>query len=109
LGIIPHSLFAVHNWRTDVVTLGELPASFIQQQSGGLLDYTWPAQVNRMIPQGGFDLVLSIGRSCPTKSSHGQLQQEHPGRHCRPDDIHRSHYLGAVVGMERIMGARITR
>ncbi len=64
-GDIPHSLFAVHNWRTDVVTLGELPASFIQEQSGGLLDYTWPAQVNRMIPEGGFDLVLSIGQVVP--------------------------------------------
>jgi nickel-dependent lactate racemase len=104
-GDIPHSLFAVHNWRTDVVTLGELPASFIQQQSGGLLDYTWPAQVNRMIPQGGFDLVLSIGQVVP----HEVIGMANYNKNilvgtAGPMSIHRSHYLGAVVGMERIMG-----
>jgi nickel-dependent lactate racemase len=104
-GDIPHSLFAVHNWRTDVVTLGELPASFIQQQSGGLLDYTWPAQVNRMIPHGGFDLVLSIGQVVP----HEVIGMANYNKNilvgtAGPMSIHRSHYLGAVVGMERIMG-----
>ena len=104
-GNVPHSLFAVHNWRTDVVTLGELPASFIQEQSGGLLDYTWPAQVNRMIPEGGFDLVLSIGQVVP----HEVIGMANYNKNilvgtAGPMSIHRSHYLGAVVGMERIMG-----
>jgi nickel-dependent lactate racemase len=104
-GDIPQSLFAVHNWRTDVVTLGELPASFIQEQSGGLLDYTWPAQVNRMIPEGGFDLVLSIGQVVP----HEVIGMANYNKNilvgtAGPMSINRSHYLGAVVGMERIMG-----
>jgi nickel-dependent lactate racemase len=104
-GDIPQRLFAVHNWRTDVVTLGELPASFIGEQSGGLLDYTWPAQVNRMIPQGGFDLVLSIGQVVP----HEVIGLANYNKNiligtAGPLSIHRSHYLGAVVGMERIMG-----
>jgi nickel-dependent lactate racemase len=104
-GDIPHSLFAVHNWRTGVVTLGELPASFIQQQSGGLLDYTWPAQVNRMIPEGNFDLVLSLGQVVP----HEVIGLANYNKNilvgtAGPLSIHRSHYLGAVVGMERIMG-----
>ena len=104
-GDIPHSLFAVHNWRTDVVTLGELPASFIQEQSGGVLDYTWPAQVNRMIPEGNFDLVLSIGQVVP----HEVIGMANYNKNiligtAGPLSIHRSHYLGAVVGMEQIMG-----
>jgi nickel-dependent lactate racemase len=104
-GDIPHSLFAVHNWRTDVVTLGELPASLIQEQSGGLLDYPWPAQVNRMIPEGNFDLVLSIGQVVP----HEVIGMANYNKNilvgtAGPLSIHRSHYLGAVVGMERIMG-----
>jgi nickel-dependent lactate racemase len=104
-GDIPQSLFAVHNWRKDVVTLGELPASFIQEQSGGLLDYTWPAQVNRMIPQGGFDLVLSIGQVVP----HEVIGMANYNKNILigtggPLSINRSHYLGAVVGMEKIMG-----
>jgi nickel-dependent lactate racemase len=104
-GDIPQRIFAVHNWRTDVVTLGELPASFIAEQSGGLLDYTWPAQVNRMIPQGGFDLVLSLGQVVP----HEVIGLANYNKNiligtAGPLSIHRSHYLGAVVGMERIMG-----
>jgi nickel-dependent lactate racemase len=104
-GEIPHSLFAVHNWRTDVVTLGELPASFIEEQSGGLLSYTWPAQVNRLIVEGGFDLVLSIGQVVP----HEVIGLANYNKNilvgtAGPMSIHRSHYLGAVVGMERIMG-----
>ena len=104
-GDIPHSLFAVHNWRTDIVTLGELPASFIQEQSDGLLDYTWPAQVNRMIPEGNFDLILSIGQVVP----HEVIGLANYNKNilvgtAGPLSIHRSHYLGAVVGMERIMG-----
>jgi nickel-dependent lactate racemase len=104
-GDVPHSLFAVHNWRTDVVTLGELPASFIQEQSGGLLDYTWPAQVNRIIAEGDFDLVLSIGQVVP----HEVIGMANYNKNilvgtAGPMSINRSHYLGAVVGMERIMG-----
>src|SRR5580698_4566735 len=104
-GDIPQDRFAVHNWRTDVVNLGELPASFIREQSGGLLDYTWPAQVNRMIPEGNFDLVLSIGQVVP----HEVIGLANYNKNilvgtAGPLSIHRSHYLGAVVGMERIMG-----
>jgi nickel-dependent lactate racemase len=104
-GSIPQSLFAVHNWRTDVVALGELPASFIQEQSEGLLDYTWPAQINRRIAEGNFDLILSIGQVVP----HEVIGMANYNKNILvgtsgPQSINRSHYLGAVVGMEKIMG-----
>jgi nickel-dependent lactate racemase len=104
-GGIPNQLFAVHNWRTDVVTLGELPGSFIQEQSAGRLDYTWPVQVNRIIAEGGFDLVLSIGQVVP----HEVIGMANYNKNiligtAGPLSINRSHYLGAVVGMEQIMG-----
>src|ERR1700679_1290233 len=34
---MPHDLFRVHNWRTDIETLGELPPEFIREQSEGKL------------------------------------------------------------------------
>ena len=52
---MPLDLFRVHNWRTGIETLGEVPAEFIREQSEGKLSYAWPAQVNRLISQGGFD------------------------------------------------------
>jgi nickel-dependent lactate racemase len=104
-GEVPQSLFRVHNWRTDVETLGEVPAEFIYQQSEGKLNYAWPAQVNRLIVQGGFDLVLSIGQVVPHEvigmaNYNKNILVGTGGR----DSINRSHYLGAVYGMERIMG-----
>lgn len=104
-GNMPQELFRTHNWRTDVETLGELPASFIHEQSEGKLNYTWPAQVNRLISQGGFDLILSIGQVVPHEvigmANHSKNILIGTGGR---QGINRSHYLGAVYGMERIMG-----
>ena len=104
-GEIPQDLFRVHHWRTDVETLGEVPAEFIHEQSEGKLNYAWPAQVNRLITQGNFDLILSIGQVVPHEvigmaNYNKNILVGAGGR----DSINRSHYLGAVYGMERIMG-----
>jgi nickel-dependent lactate racemase len=104
-GDVPAELFRVHNWRTDVETLGEVPAEFIREQSEGKLNYEWPAQVNRMLPEGGFDLILSIGQVVPHEvigmaNYNKNILVGTGGR----EGINRSHYLGAVYGMERIMG-----
>lgn len=98
-------LFHVHNWRTDVETLGEVPAEFIYEQSEGKLNYAWPAQVNRLVAHGGFDLILSIGQVVPHEvigmaNYNKNILVGTAGR----ESINRSHYLGAVYGMERIMG-----
>jgi nickel-dependent lactate racemase len=104
-GKMPPELFHVHNWRTDVETLGEVPAKFIREQSEGRLNYAWSAQVNRLITRGNFDLILSIGQVVPHEvigmaNYNKNILIGTGGR----DAINRSHYLGAVYGMERIMG-----
>ena len=35
---VPHSLFRVHDWRNDVVTVGEVPSEVINKLSEGRLD-----------------------------------------------------------------------
>ncbi len=104
-GDVPQDLFRVHNWRTDIETLGEVPAEFIREQSEGKLNYAWPAQVNRLISQGGFDLILSIGQVVPHEviGMANYTKNILVGTGGR-EGINRSHYLGAVYGMERIMG-----
>jgi nickel-dependent lactate racemase len=104
-GAMPLDLFRVHNWRTDIETLGEVPAEFIREQSEGKLNYAWPAQVNKLLTQGGFDLILSIGQVVPHEvigmaNYNKNIVVGTGGR----DGINRSHYLGAVYGMERILG-----
>ena len=102
---VPHELFHVHNWRTDIDTLGEVPAEFIHEQSEGALSFAWPAQVNRLISQGGFDLTLSIGQVVPHEvmGMANYTKNILIGAGGR-DGIDRSHYLSAVYGCERIMG-----
>jgi nickel-dependent lactate racemase len=107
-GDIPQDRFLVHNWRTDVATLGEVPAEYIRDQSEGKLDYAWPAQVNKHIVHGGFDLILSIGQVVPHEvigmaNYNKNILVGAGGR----ESINRSHYLGAVYGMERIMGRAV--
>jgi nickel-dependent lactate racemase len=104
-GDVPQELFRVHNWRTDIETLGEVPAKFVREQSEGKLNYAWPAQVNKLLARGGFDLILSIGQVVPHEvigmaNYNKNILVGTGGR----EGINRSHYLGAVYGMERIMG-----
>ena len=104
-GEVPQDLFHVHNWRTDIETLGEVPAEYIREQSEDKLNYAWPAQVNKLISQGGFDLILSIGQVVPHEviGMANYTKNILVGTGGR-EGINRSHYLGAVYGMERIMG-----
>jgi len=107
-GQVSQDLFRVHNWRTDIETLGEVPAEYIREQSEGKLSYAWPAQVNKLISQGGFDLILSIGQVVPHEVTGMANYSKNilvgtGGR----EGINRSHYLGAVYGMERIMGRAV--
>jgi nickel-dependent lactate racemase len=104
-GDMPVGLFRVHDWRGGLVTLGEVPAEFICRNSEGKLDFSWPAQVDRLLVEGGFDLILSIGQVVPHEvigmANHNKNVFVGTGG---MDAICKSHYLGAVYGMERIMG-----
>jgi nickel-dependent lactate racemase len=102
---VPKDIFRVHDWRNDVTTLGEVPASFIRKVSEGKLEYAWPAQVNKLLLEGGFDLILSLGQVVP----HEVIGMANYNKNIfvgtgGPEGINKSHFLGAVYGMERIMG-----
>ena len=104
-GKTPHGLFRVHDWRNDIVTLGEVPGEFIREVSEGKVDYPWPAQVNKLLRDGGHDLILSIGQVVP----HEVVGMANGNKNIFVGTggvmgIHRSHFLGAVYGMERMMG-----
>ena len=104
-GNVPLNLFRTHDWRKDVVTLGEVPAEFIHQQSEGKLNYPWKAQVNKLLVEGSFDLILSVGQIVPHEviGMAGYNKNVFVGTG-GPEGINKSHFLGAVYGMERIMG-----
>ena len=102
---VPGNLFRIHNWRKDLVTLGEVPSEFISEVSEGKLNYSWPAQVNKLIAEGNYDLILSIGQVVP----HEVVGMANYNKNIfvgtgGQEGINKSHFLGAVYGMERMMG-----
>jgi nickel-dependent lactate racemase len=102
---VPNSLFRVHNWRDDVIRIGEVPGEFISKISGGSLSYSWPVELNRLILEGGHDLILSIGQVVPHEVIGMANYNKNILIGCGgPESINKSHFLGAVYGMERIMG-----
>lgn len=104
-GNIPHDLFRVHNWREDLATLGIVPKDFVNEVSEGKVNFEWPAQVNKLLVDGGYDLILSIGQVVP----HEVIGMANYNKNIfvgtgGVDGINKSHYLGAAYGMEKIMG-----
>lgn len=104
-GHIPADRFRVHDWRHDVVTVGEVPASYLREVSEGRVEYTWPAQVNKLLLEPDVDLILSIGQVVP----HEVIGMANYTKNIfvgvgGSEGINKSHYLGATYGMERIMG-----
>ena len=104
-GHTPLSLFRAHDWRNDVVTVGEVPAEYIQKVSEGKLNYSCSAQVNKLLLEPSFDLILSIGQVVP----HEVIGMANYNKNIfvgvgGSEGINISHYLGATYGMERIMG-----
>jgi nickel-dependent lactate racemase len=104
-GAMPASLIRVHDWRNDITTLGEVPSEFVRTQSEGKVDYPWKAQVNKLLVNGDFDLILSIGQVVPHEVIGMANYNKNIFVGCGgPEGINKSHFLGAVYGMERIMG-----
>lgn len=104
-GHVPADLFRVHDWRNDVVTVGEVPADYVHEISEGRLDYAWPAQVNKLLLDPSFDLILSIGQVVP----HEVIGMANYTKNIfvgvgGSEGINKSHFIGATYGMERIMG-----
>ncbi len=104
-GKTPRFLFRDHDWRNDVVTLGTVPAEFVKEVSEGAVDYNWPAQVNKLLVEGGFDLILSLGQVVP----HEVVGMANYNKNVfvgtgGSEGINKSHFIGAAYGMEKMMG-----
>ena len=102
---IPSELFRVHDFRKDTVHLGDIPAEFISAITGGLVNYSWPAEINRLVANGGHNLIISVGQVVP----HEVIGMAGYNKNILigtggSEAINRSHFIGAVYGMERIMG-----
>ena len=104
-GDIPFECLIAHNWRTDVVKLGEVPADYLREITEGLWQEPVNAEVNRLVMDEKYDLIISPGQVVPHEvigmSNHAKNLFVGVGG---SDMINKSHMIGAVYGMERMMG-----
>lgn len=102
---VPVNLFRVHDWRRDVVTAGIVPGEYISEITEGKLDYPWPAQVNKLLKQGGHDLILSVGQVVPHEvTGMANYTKNILVGTGGSEGINKSHFLGAVYGIEKLLG-----
>lgn len=102
---IPRDRFIVHNWRTDVVKIGEIPGEYVAEVSEGLINTPISVELNKRIVDGTYDRIISIGQVVPHEVVGMANYNKNLLVGCGgPDIINQSHMLGAVYGMERIMG-----
>ncbi len=105
LGRVKYEDLIVHNWRTDVVKIGEVPASFVHEVSEGLVDTAIDVEVNRRIVSGEYDCILSVGQVVPHEVVGMANYSKNIFVGCGGSSmINSSHMLGAFYGLERIMG-----
>ena len=104
-GDVPYDRMLVHDWRHDVVKLGEVPADFVSGITDGLWHDAVSVEVNHRIMDESYDLIISPGQVVPHEvigmSNHAKNLFVGVGG---SDMINSSHMIGAVYGLERMMG-----
>ena len=104
-GDIPYESMLVHDWRHDVVKLGEVPGEYLSEITGGLWTDPVSVEVNHRVMDPKYDLIISPGQVVPHEvigmSNHAKNLFVGVGG---SDMINKSHMIGAVYGMERMMG-----
>jgi nickel-dependent lactate racemase len=94
-----------HRWRDDVTMIGEIPADEVDAIAGFPLGLSLPVTVNSALVDGRYDLVVAAGQVVPHEVAGFGGYTKHVciglgGREL----IHRTHFVGAVHGIEETLG-----
>lgn len=104
-GDLPANLFKEHRWRTDCVQTGTISSDYIENISDGTVSYDLPVFFNKILFEQKYDCILSICQVVPHEVAGmaGYTKNIFVGLG-GSENIHKTHFLGAAYGMERIMG-----
>ena len=103
-GDIPKERFLVHNWRTGVVKIGQVPKEFVSEVSEGVYNEPIDVEVSKYF-YDGYDLILSIGQVVPHEVVGMANHSKNIFVGCGGSSmISSSHILGAFYGLEKMMG-----
>ena len=108
-GDIPFEKFIPHDWRNDVVKIGEVPAEYMEEVSEGTWHDAIDVEINKIVLDEKYDLIISPGQVVPHEvvgmSNHAKNLFVGAGGSSM---INSSHMVGAVYGMEKMMGKENT-
>ena len=64
-GSIPEERIHAHDWKNGVVNIGTVPAELVKKATGGVVDWEMPIDLNRMLIEEQWDLIINIGHVVP--------------------------------------------
>jgi nickel-dependent lactate racemase len=102
---VPKEAIIVHHWQSDTIRLGYVPAEVCAEISGGLFPEQIDVEVNHLLFDGGYDLILSVGQVVPHEvvGMANYSKNIFVGTGGR-EMINKSHMLSAICGMEKALG-----
>ena len=104
-GDIPQDKFINHDWINGVVRIGEVPGEYLYEITEGLWNEPIDVEINKLVMDESYDLIISVGQVVPHEvigmANHSKNLFVGVGG---SDMINKSHMVGAVYGMERMMG-----
>lgn len=96
-----------HRWDSprDLITLGELNAEQVASLTNGLLNDAVAVSLNKLLAPGVYDSVVIFGATVPHEVAGfaGGAKYFFPGV-AGPELTHMTHWLGALAGIENIIG-----
>lgn len=108
-GSIPEERILKHDWRNGATHLGEVPASFVKEVSGGKADWAIPIALNTPLVTEKWDLIINVGHVVPHEvlgfANHNKNYFIGLGG---KETICASHMMAACCGIENNLGNLIT-
>jgi len=108
-GSIPNERIHAHDWRGGVVSVGEIPASYVKEATAGAADWAIPLTLNKMLMEEKWDLIINIGHVVPHEvlgfANHNKNYFIGLGG---KDLICAAHMAAACCGIENNLGNLVT-
>ena len=103
--VVPRDAILIHRWQTDTVQVGVVPAEVCSAISNGKFPEQIEVEVNHLLVDGGYDVILSVGQVVP----HEVVGMANYSKNIfvgvgGRTMINKSHMLSAICGIEKALG-----
>jgi nickel-dependent lactate racemase len=108
-GPIPNEIILRHDWRNGVSHVGTIPASLVEETTGGVAGWEIPVDLNSTLMNEPWDLIVNLGHVVPHEvlgfANHNKNYFIGLGG---KETICASHIAAAVYGIENNLGCLVT-